>query len=578
MKKVILIQLALILCGVTSWAQGSFQQSIGTTGKNYHDLNMEPTDDGTEDMIIAGNLFDTSMSNEEMTLLRVADDGTIIWTQSYFNTPLDKARIFDIVIDGNIYLAGSIDVSGLKQVVIAEVDISTGTLLNSVNYAILSPNFNSRALKIIATQSDADGDSVADPGFVVGGFFSDCYNLDTTCSFNNIGFVMRVDANLSPLWTVELDAPNTINNDDYDFVNGIIETSDGFFITGSATGQLTNNVQQAVLAHKINFMGAMQWDSSYVFGNSRDLSVDAYFEAATNEIYMLTNYSVSHYFGITVLSNATGAVNASKTWVGTGNDIDLYGFTLMPSSNNANNLIIAGYDRDQNWVDVNNNSQFANSSVFVYEFNKNTGVQSGTSYQYLVPHVEPTPEEFNFWNGQFPIIYFPDISFLSIATGAIIYYHVGYRTNGGLSEIELFKTGFDHRNSCENLALNIMPAAVTLQPIGVTSAGITVNPTATSIPTTPYAVSVADCMSFLSVQDIDTPDFSIYPNPVTDYLYVATTSEVNYRLLDVHGRILTEGELKVGESIFVGELSDGSYFIDLSVNDQLRTTLRFIKK
>ena len=188
MKKSLLVQLTVLLFTFAASAQGPFQQSISANGKNYHDLNMEPIEDGSHDLIIAGNMFDTTMSNEEMTLQRVQGDGSLVWQKKYVNTPLDKARVFDIVIRGNIFLTGSVDVSGIKQMFIAEVDVANGNMLVFNEYAVVSPNFNSRGLKIIATNSDADGDAIGDPGFVIGGFFSDCYALDTTCMFNNIGF------------------------------------------------------------------------------------------------------------------------------------------------------------------------------------------------------------------------------------------------------------------------------------------------------------------------------------------------------------------------------------------------------
>ncbi|RMA58637.1 T9SS type A sorting domain-containing protein [Ulvibacter antarcticus] len=579
MKTKLLFQISLLLVSITMLSQ-SFQESISVSNKNYHDLNMEPTEDGSNDFIVAGNQFDAGMINEEIVLKRVKDDGSITWVQRYSNTPLDKARLFDIVVELNeIYLTGSVDVGGMKTTFIAVVNATTGAMLGFNQYTVISPNFNSRGLKIIKTNSDVNGDSVPDPGFVVGGFISDCYNLDTTCNFNNIGYVMRVDSALNLIWTIEIDGFNSVNNLDYDFVNGITETNDGFFITGSASGTVTNFAQQAVLAHKVDFAGAVQWDSSYIFGNSRDMSVDAYYDAATDEIYMLSNYSVSHFFGITVLDNLTGTIDFSKSWYATGNNYDKYAFKLMESYSGSNSLIITGYDRDENWVDVNSNPQFANSSVFVYEFDKNTGNQVGNSYQFLVPHVEPVTDEFNFWNGQLPIIYFPDISFSMIDTaGNVNYQHVGYRTDSGFTSVELFKTDINKRNECENMDLFITPAPISINPVSVISGPTPNTKIPASIGSNGFNYTVQPCSSFLGVEDNEIEQGSVYPNPAGDFVNISLQNLKSYILIDALGRTVMNGELTNEARIYVGDLNSGLYFIKVSGHDNKSQTYKFMKE
>ncbi|MEL6812473.1 MAG: T9SS type A sorting domain-containing protein, partial [Bacteroidota bacterium] len=455
------------------------------------------------------------------------------------------------------------------------------TFMNANYYDILSPNFNSRGLKILHTQSDADGDGVGDPGFVVGGFFSDCYALDVTCTFNNIGFVMRTDFNLNHIWTTEIDANNTINNLEYDFVNGITETSDGFFITGSATGiTATSNVQQAVLAHKLDFMGAILWDSSYILGNASDLSTDAYFDVASNEIYMLVNYSISHYFGVTVLNNTTGAITLSKSWYAGSGDLDRYGFRIIESATNTNNLVISGYDRDENWTS-GGASFFGQSNIFVYEFVKATGVQVGASYQYLVPHTEPAGDEFNFWSGQLPLIYYPDISHLYTDTaGVSSYFHVGYRTNPSASftEAELFRTPTFLRNECEDLPLQLTPNAATFSPTPVTSGQIpttavplVLNDAAVSYTTTP-------CDMALNINDIEQEKGGIFPNPAADYVFFTSEGIQSFQVMDAMGRTIFNGVLTSEKSIYVGHLKPGMYFIQVEGDTYRSHTFKLVKK
>lgn len=578
MKTKLLFQISVLLVALNVYSQGPFQESIGVGTENYHDLNMEPLNDGTGDFIVAANQFDNTMSNEEITLHRIKEDGSVVWVAKYSNTPLDKARVFDIVIDGDIYLTGSVDVGGMKRTFIGQVNATAGAVSAFNYYDVVSPNFNSRGLKIIRTNSDVDGDSIPDPGFVVGGFFSDCYNVDASCNFNNIGYVMRTDNNLLPLWTQEIDAFNPINNLDFDFVNGITETNDGFFITGSATGITTNFVRQAVLAHKLDFTGSFQWDASYVFGNSQDISVDAYYDAATDEIFMLSNYSVSHYFGITVLGNTTGTIDTAKSWYVAGNNLNIYGFKLMESYANSNNLIVTGYDRDENWVDMNSNPQFSNSSVFVYEFEKANGNQVGLSYQFLVPHAEPAGDEFNFWNGQMPLMYYPDMSFPTIDTsGNAYYYHVGYRTDGGLTNMELFKTDLNLRNECENMLLNLNQTPISVLPVPVSSAGVPTNMTASSIGINSFNYTVNPCDFFLSVNDNEIEKGSLFPNPAKDYVNFSLKTIESYMIFDALGRVVASDDLN-NNQVYVGDLNTGVYFIKAMDASKKSQTYKFIKK
>ncbi|QNJ99177.1 T9SS type A sorting domain-containing protein [Constantimarinum furrinae] len=562
--------------------QAQFQKTFTVSNQNFHDLNLEPTHDNTNDFIVAGNLFDTSMQNEVPYLQRLDQNGTVIWFKSYSHTSLVHARFFDLIVVGNtIYVTGSIDVSGTKRVFISQIDASNGNVVATNYYTIVGASFNSRGLKIIHTNSDANNDAVPDPGLVVGGFFSDCYAVNTSCMFNNLGFVLRTDLNLNILWTEELDASNTINSLEYDFVNGITETTDGFFITGSATGTTTGSlIQQAVLAYKIDFQGNFSWDSSYIFGNSSDSSADAYFDIGTNEIYMLVNYSISHYFGVTVLNNTTGAIVPSKSWYASGQDLDRYGFRIMESGNSANNLVISGYDRDENWSG-GGASFFGQSNIIVYEFAKATGAQVGTSYQYLVPHVEPAGDEFNFWTGQFPTMYFPDMSqFIVDTAGNAEYYHVGYRTDPSatFTSAEIFRTPLNLRNECENLVNMLNPNAAGFQFTTVTSAGVPNTSQAITLNAVSVSFTESMCDPTLPVQEFNKNTGYFYPNPASEYIHYSTNDLVSFNLYDFSGKLLKTEKSEDIQQIFIGNLNTGMYFIQGEDVHGNLMTFRFIKE
>ena len=122
----------------------------------------------------------------------------------------------------------------------------------------------------------------------------------------------------------------------------------------------------------------------------------------------------------------SGNIIPSGSWYVTNSDLNSYGFKLTESITNTANLMISGYDRDENWQDTNGNPVTGQSNIFVYEFNKATGAQTSPYTQYLVSHIEHSPEEFNFWSLQMPLIYYPDMSYQYMnndGTGTH-YYHV----------------------------------------------------------------------------------------------------------------------------------------------------------
>lgn len=577
--KGILFLLITIIFSHNTYSQ--YQNNIEVNNKNFHDLNITLVEDGTKEHIVASNLFNASMQNYDLTLKRIDQLGAVLWIKEYDGTSLQNARVFDIVCFVDlIFMTGSIDVNGTKTVFVAKIDATSGNVLGSMYYDIVAPSTHTTGFKIITTETDIDGDAVPDPGLVVSGFFSDCYAIDPNC--NNIGFLFRTDNNMNLIWTIELDTSIANKVQDYDFINGITETSDGYFLTGSVTSPtVSNSNQQTVLAYKVDILGNFMWDNNYEYGNANDVSVDAFYDAGTDEIYMLSNYSVSHYFGITVFNNTTGVVNPAKTWVGTGNNYDRYGFQLFESVSNSSNLIVSGYDRDENWVDPNSNTITGQSNLFVHEFSKANGTPAGVTYQYLVEHTEPIGDEYNFWNGQMPLIYYPDISlYKDLDTGIGVYEHIGYRTlpSIGTTEAMSVQTLLDRRNDCEDIDYQINPAAVT-RVLTPALSGATPN-TAISfvLADTSISVTTRDCDEGLATTENRLYDINIYPNPVTDIIRFDIEGIKIYSIYDVLGKKVLQNSFKTPKSIDVSSLPSGIYSINLSDKEDKTFVSRFIKR
>jgi hypothetical protein len=572
-----------IICigvGIFSSTSQTFQQTQKLANKNFHDLTIEQADDGTDDFFVGGNIFDNTLNNPQMFLERVQPNGNVVWHKRYGDSNIDILRHFDFVVAIDIiYATGYAIVGNSKKVFVAKIAAGTGNVLDTKIYDINGPNSFSRGLQIIYTNSDLDNDTNPDPGVVVGGFYSDCFNVDLTC--DNKGFVLRTDINLNPSWTYEIDSSLTTQDSDWDVINSVTETADGFFLTGGTIFDNGNNDQMAVLAHKVDFTGTFAWDSSYVFGNSIDISVTAYFDAASQKIYALCNYSQAHNFAISVFENATGIVDAARSWYGVGNDLDRYGFSLFQSLESPENLVITGYDRDENWTGVNNNTYFSNSSVLVFQYNKNTLTQVGDTYQYLIPHTEPSSDDYNFWNGQFPMYYFPKMSFTrtgASGTTEVDYFHVGYRTNHqNLTNIELFKTEKDKRNDCDRLQPTYTLNPILLQSVGVASNSIAATATTVTLNPTNGTTEKLGCLAALSVTEFDLKKLRLYPNPSKLFITIDIKTAVPYKVYDVRGKTIKTGILEVQEALNISDLRAGIYFIEVA-NDDNRQVLKFIKE
>ncbi len=580
MKTKLLLFLLSAFCLLQMQAQ-TFQKSILTSNqRHFHDLNIAAANDGTSDYFVAGNLFDASMQVYTPVLQRVDKTGIVLWQNTY-TASLPKARFFDIEsyqipgLQHEIAITGSIDdFSGVKNVFIAKVNAANGALVNAKHYAIPNPIFNSRGLYISYVFNDANGDGFNEEGFVVAGFNSDSYTVSTGAT--NTGFVMRVYGTLGVFWVLEINIPSA--NMDFDAVNSITETSDGYFLTGSTNEPTTN--QLTILAMKIDFQGNLVWNKSHVFGNSQDVSVDAYYDGSTDQIYMLSNHSINHLFGVTVMDNATGAIDGAKSWDAMSNELDRYGFTIMESLQNNNNLIITGYDKEENWTDPIGNSYFGQSNIFVYEFEKTNGNPVAMNYQYLVAHTEPSGDEFNFWNSQMPLIYYPDISFGVSNSSGVNYYHIGYKTDPGnnFTEADLFKTLPNKINECDKLDLTIIPQPVSFDFVDATALATDEIDNDFILDPSPIPFSTKDCIPTLSVGSNLEQKFNIFPNPAVDYINTTLTEISDYVIYDNTGRRIKGGMLSNGQSIYVADLQPGIYFISFTNNARLKSTFKFIKK
>lgn len=568
--------------------KAQFQMNTGNPNEFYHDLNNDIINDNSNDFVVAGNLFDAPFSTQLMVLFRKTQTGTTVWEHNYVATGAGNIRVLDIVnYFDKIYATGYVETNGpgTRSTFIAEISAVTGLVLNAQFYDVLTPPLNSQGFKIIVTNSDADNDGVPDPGLVVAGYFSNCVPINTSAgSCNNLGFVLRTDFALNTLWMIEMDNNNTTTNTfDYDFINGITETPTGFFLTGSIVGGIAGTPdQQGVLAHKIDFAGGFVWDGSYLFGNSQDVSVDAYYDSASAQIFMLANYSQTHFFGVTVYDDALGAINTTSSWyASTAVDLNSYGFKLTESLSNPATLVISGYDRDEQWQDAAGSFVVGQSNIFVYEFDKTTGVQVSPYTQYLVPHTEHSPEELNFWSGQMPLIYYPDMTYQytnNDGSGSF-YFHVGYRTvSSGETWVESLSTNASLDNVCIKLVKNFIPNPLIYTPIVATSGFVPYTQGPLPVNASPMIPLDRDCDdTILSITHPQGAQWKLYPNPSSDAVYLSSEEPVEFVLFDELGRKIAEGVVSSTMPLDISKVSNGMYFVTIKTSEG-KETIKLLKK
>jgi hypothetical protein len=421
-----------------------FQEHFQIAGRHFHEVFTEQLGGSSGDLVISGNFFDDTLANPLLEVLRIDKaNGDLDWHFMFYDASgtMTSVRGFDMCTYSGaagdiIALTGYAQIADSSHVCVIRVD-EFGNYLDGAFYrGIVPAGKHSQGLNIIRSQQ----------GFVIGGFA--CMDYDQTTQDDHTGFVLRIDDALVPQWSKNIFTTYPSTNEDYDMVSEVIATDDGYFISGSVTC-MPVFTQQAVLSMKLDFNGNMVWASSYEYGNSRDVGVDAYYEAGADRIYLLANYSASHYFGVTVFDDDTGTPDLSRSWRAYDwNNLDRYGFRLMESQDTSN-LVVAGYMRNGTYQDEYGNTIMTETVPFAYEFEKASGDQAGMAYYYHIPYSDPGFNDFfDFWTYQMPLIYYPEMALKLKDTSE--YFLAGLRTDSltAFTEAELMKTDLAHENAC----------------------------------------------------------------------------------------------------------------------------------
>ncbi|WP_369995752.1 FG-GAP-like repeat-containing protein [Winogradskyella sp.] len=89
------------------------------------------------------------------------------------------------------------------------------------------------------------------------------------------------------------------------------------------------------------------------------------------------------------------------------------------------------------------------------------------------------------------------------------------------------------------------------------------------------SLTIIEGSNTLSIEEFNKRKLVVYPNPTSDYLYVATDNKnyIDFEILDLGGRSVSSGNILSSEKITVSNLVSGNYFIKLKIDDRF-----FIKR
>ncbi|MBN2728396.1 MAG: T9SS type A sorting domain-containing protein [Bacteroidales bacterium] len=94
----------------------------------------------------------------------------------------------------------------------------------------------------------------------------------------------------------------------------------------------------------------------------------------------------------------------------------------------------------------------------------------------------------------------------------------------------------------------------------------------------PYEV-----FEIVAIDEVQGPDMSVYPNPVTDILFVEipqfSGENVEYALTDMQGRILLQSEIRDSKTeIEMLSQAAGVYFLQMTIDGRKFKTFKIIKR
>ncbi len=331
--------------------------------------------------VVAGTVFNVNEGDHsDMHLMRLDEDGQMLWDQVYDTGLYERCLSFDQTFDGYV-LAGFVD-QGVNTACLIRTD-SDGNLVSAVLYEDQVFGVHSQLLHVEHTP--------VDDGFIAAGFVNTGYDPTD----EKLALVVKTDPGGNPIWDRYFDSSSM--GVDYNMAGKVeVIPGHGYFVTGSTNAPVEDGggnqigTWQGALALLLDDSGATVWESSFgsqsfAFANDFEVGIDSYYDAATDEIYLLTNNSELHLCAVTVLDAGSGAVNRTFDFGPFG--VNYIGQSILPSAD-PTKLVVSGMIRSASFLALDPfgvpTSYSGNSPPFLVEIDKGSGA-IGWSFFYPIP-------------------------------------------------------------------------------------------------------------------------------------------------------------------------------------------------
>ncbi len=310
-----------------------------------------------ESALIPGNTIVAETitgSTRDIHLMELDAAGNLINERTYDSGAHEEAFHICLGQGGGYIVCGYQLNAGRDRGLILQFDANFN-LLNQARYHNTASR-HSTAFHVIPTVADPI------PGYVVVGALA----ADFSATDIKTSYVLKLDLMLNKLWERHLNSATPAGPQDWDMAVHVLEVpGQGYFVGGSATATPGNNsafCDQTVMAARISYNNVVNWKKSMDDNGSgtsghRSIGADAFYDASTNEVYQLANFSINHHFGIVVYDFATGIINPLKSFRVFSNlgYINLDGMQILPDPSGLS-YVVAGYLRDGNYTQDNGTS------------------------------------------------------------------------------------------------------------------------------------------------------------------------------------------------------------------------------
>lgn len=573
MKKFFLSLLVVAGIGGVSFGQ-AFQKTLSQSGIDFNHYSIEQTKYGG--IICAGTIFDNSTGYTDMHVLHLDAMGNIMWQKTIDITNYDRLLDVEVGPGYEIAITGYVTPTLIDEhkLYIARLD-DMGNMINDKRVDI---NSASAGTNIIYSQLTSH--------YIVGGFHSDPVTYPL---IDNKAFLIEFDMSLNIAHAMSYSTGANENS----CINDIIEVPGGYFITGSV-GSATPGQEQGVLALFIDDTFNVTADVSFESTNAFHTGVSAIYDAASDEVFLMSNNSVTHNPEIArIVDIASGSPYIMTYYTlmldPTLGAAEASGYQLMVCPWNSNHLVAAGYFKH-----VTIGATPNNALPWLIEFDPATGTQvGGLLWQTLSPnYASHGGAIFSNFNGAFPHGYIYNQEILMERADSYGLVFVGPRRVGSNFGVDIATTTAMNLGTCLSTKL-YTPTPKTFTDISVSqtsefptalSISAMVNPWVTNVHVycapEEYEEGAELPLSITEMSaDLEDLNFVISPNPFNDNFQIRLEgSELSGRLIvrNALGQIVYQSEQISGDN-FITEVnaeqfSKGIYTVSYSdANGNVRT-------